>query len=770
MITRLEALRGASAADPEAFRPVIFRLAQPSDQRALEGLLKHAPRITVHDELRAQLRELVKALQPAVKWTGGQLDEAVDAHLAGIPAELYGCWVHYPWSNRLVHLLDESEFARVRTDRNRNKITAEEQAILSTKRVGVIGLSVGQSVSLALAMERSFGELRLADFDTLELSNLNRIRSGVHHLGVNKAVNAAREIAELDPYLKVTTFTEGVNEENIDRFLTEGGKLDLLIEECDSVAVKIIARQKAKALRIPVVMETSDRGLIDVERFDLEPDRPILHGLVEHLDLSLAAKARTNEEKIPFVAPIIGLDTMSVRMKASMLEIESTVGTWPQLASSVVLGGALVAEVHRRIALRQFTRSGRWQVDTEELIADSTSDTVLQPSIDDLTCVEALETDVMAQLAMRLTLAPPLRKFSAEEADILVDAAIAAPSAGNLQPWRFLFHDGRLLAYHDGASGDSALDGGRLIPAIDMGTSLENIRLRATSMGIGILVHPYPLKNDHRLVAVIEAGTARIQVDPLQGFIGARCTNRRKGDARPMSIEAAEAIRAAARNIDGCEAHVITERQTLMRMAETISEAERIRVLNPIGHRELFEKEMRWSEAEANAGSDGLDLPSMELNLSEEFGFRVARDRRAMDLLDEWDGARGFMKITIDNFRSASGLLLVSTTDPSPTGLLRGGRAVQRAWIAATSQGLAAHPCSAPLLLAHHVRRGGGKGISIKHRSTLLELFDQVQNAFGTQDREPLFLLRLSYAGAPSARSSRRPIGAFLSTLQASPA
>ncbi|HPF91885.1 MAG TPA: hypothetical protein PLL57_14590, partial [Flavobacteriales bacterium] len=71
------------------------------------------------------------------------------------------------------------EFALVRTDRNRNKITREEQAILSSKKVGVIGLSVGQSVSLTLALERSFGEIRLADHDTLELSNLNRIRSGV---------------------------------------------------------------------------------------------------------------------------------------------------------------------------------------------------------------------------------------------------------------------------------------------------------------------------------------------------------------------------------------------------------------------------------------------------------------------------------------------------------------------------------------------------------------------------------------------------------------
>jgi len=51
-------------------------------------------------------------------------------------------------------------------------------------------------------------ELRLADFDTAELSNLNRIRTGSHNLGLNKTVIAAREIVEIDPFIKVKIFIE----------------------------------------------------------------------------------------------------------------------------------------------------------------------------------------------------------------------------------------------------------------------------------------------------------------------------------------------------------------------------------------------------------------------------------------------------------------------------------------------------------------------------------------------------------------------------------
>ena len=374
----LEALTRASATGRDLFRPEFFRLAVPADRDRLRELLKRCPTLVVHDELLSQLGELVRALNPSVKFGKPELAEAAKAHLGTTPSEDYGVWVYYPWSGRLVHLLDEAEFALVRTDRNRNKITSEEQALLSTKKVGVIGLSVGQSVCITLALERTFGELRIADFDTLDLSNLNRIRSGVHLLGERKAVNVAREIAEIDPFLKVTPYFEGVHEGNIEDFLTNGGKLDLLVEECDSVAVKIIARQHAKAHRIPVVMDTSDRGLIDVERFDLEPDRPILHGLVN--EVVTDRSAFTDDTARIRAAMRMAGDHLSPRMRASMPEIGRTLCTWPQLGSHVVAGGAHAADVTRRVLLGEDQPSGRWYVDLGELLSTGSEPHIAQRS------------------------------------------------------------------------------------------------------------------------------------------------------------------------------------------------------------------------------------------------------------------------------------------------------------------------------------------------------------------------------------------------------
>lgn len=363
-----EALTRASQHDVTVHKPEFFRLSSGPDRERMAALLEREPRTVVFDQLHSQLTELVRSLNPSVRFTKEELDEAAQAHLKGVPAAEYGVWVFYPWSFRLVHLLDEAEFALVRTDRNRNKITREEQAVLATKKVGVIGLSVGQSVSLTMALERSFGEIRLADFDTLELSNLNRIRSGVHEMGVPKVINTAREIAELDPFLKVTCFLEGVTKENIDRFFSEGGKLDMLVDECDSADIKVLSRLNARTLGIPVVMDTSDRGLVDVERFDLEPTRSIMHGRMDQLDLSVVNGEMSAAQKYEYIMAMVDLSALSETMKACLPEIGRSLITWPQLGSHVAHGGAMTAEICRRILLGEMTWSGRWYVDLDQLL------------------------------------------------------------------------------------------------------------------------------------------------------------------------------------------------------------------------------------------------------------------------------------------------------------------------------------------------------------------------------------------------------------------
>ncbi len=351
------------------FSPEILKLANPAHKEKYLQFIQPDSGIEVYDTIQSQLRELLKNRCPGKSFDAKTLDELVLIHLGLMSLEDYGVWVYYPWCKRLVHLLDEFEFAELRTIRNCYKITPDEQNRLHTKTIGIIGLSVGQCVALTLAMERSFGELRLADFDRLDLSNLNRLRAGVHQIGLPKTIICAREIAEIDPFLKVTLFNDGIHENNIDAFFCEGGKLDLLIEECDSLEIKVLARYKARHYQVPVLMETSDRGMLDIERFDLEPQRPLLHGLGGELDPA-GIKDLTAGQRIETLLKLVNVESLSPRMKASMQEIGRTITSWPQLASAVVMGGGVAAEMSRKILLDQSHVSGRFYVDLTQIIGE----------------------------------------------------------------------------------------------------------------------------------------------------------------------------------------------------------------------------------------------------------------------------------------------------------------------------------------------------------------------------------------------------------------
>src|SRR6478735_8107874 len=236
-----------------------------ADDRVTVKRLRSDPGVRVLDLGPSMIREL-QSLVPAP--TCNELAEPLH-------------WMFYPWRRTLVSVLGPVSFSRLRLDRNRNKISSAEQARLAQLKIGVVGLSVGHVIAHTLAVEGLCGGLRLADFDTIELSNLNRIPASILDVGVNKALVATRRIAEIDPYLKVETFVEGLTEQSMSAFL-DG--LDLVIEECDSLDIKVRVRQEARARKIPVLMDTSDRGLFDVERFDLEPDRLLFHGLLGAVD------------------------------------------------------------------------------------------------------------------------------------------------------------------------------------------------------------------------------------------------------------------------------------------------------------------------------------------------------------------------------------------------------------------------------------------------------------------------------------------------------
>ncbi|WP_328748871.1 ThiF family adenylyltransferase [Streptomyces sp. NBC_00285] len=360
----------SSTAPQDAFRPVLLNPADADGAAALAALLESGAVREVHDRIDDQLEELARCTRPGLPPQERSMAAAITEILAGAPRNRYGTWVWYPWSARLVHVLPAEEFRLVRTDRNRDKITRVQQQALLGRRIGVLGLSVGNSAALTCAMEGVGGSFRLADFDRLGLSNLNRLRAGVHDLGVEKTVLCARQMYEIDPYLDIEIHRSGVTEETIEAFFgtAPGTGLNLLVEECDTLWAKFAAREHARARRVPVLMDANDRGLLDVERFDEEPDRPLFHGRADGLTAH-DVRGLDPAGSLDVLLRIVDESRLSPAMTDALGRIGRTLSSWPQLASGVALGGALVTDTARRILLGAPVPSGRYYVDLEALVA-----------------------------------------------------------------------------------------------------------------------------------------------------------------------------------------------------------------------------------------------------------------------------------------------------------------------------------------------------------------------------------------------------------------
>ena len=698
--------------DATAYAARILDPNQSADRQVLERL-QIDPTVEFVDHRDAQISGLRK-LRPAP-------DEEILAE--GVR------WAYYPWRRAVVAVLGPLGFRALRLDRNRNNITTQEQARLRALTVGVAGLSVGQIIAHTLAAQGLCGGIRLADFDELELSNLNRVPATVFDLGLNKAHVAARRIAELDPYLRVDVCAAGITVDTVDAFL-DG--LDIVVEECDSLEMKAVLRIGARDRHIPVLMATSDRGMVDVERFDQEPERPILHGLLGQLDLGLLP-GMSSREKIPHMLRHLNAERISPRTAASLIEIDRTLSTWPQLASDVGIGASALAEAVRRIGLGEPLRSGRCRIDIgwalDQLVEPEMAQRKLAPEI--------MHADGPA--------------FSAGD-DPIINAAMRAPSGGNSQPWRI---DAELARVTISVSAEhtSTMDVGFRGSAVALGAALFNVRVAAAARGMLGPVNVVEDVDGNPLWAsmTFEAGGDAVLADLYQPML-ARETNRHHGTPQALDEDTIELLTATAAR-EGARLHLLTDRDELSRAAAIFGATDRIRYLTPQLHKEMI-SELRWpGDPDLDTG---IDIRTLELDASDVALLDILRRPDVMAHLAEWSAGSALGDDMRDRVLASSALAVITVTGDSLGDYARGGSAVEAVWILAQREGLSVQPLSPVFLHARSMQD------LTKLSSSFADELGQLQSDFVrlavTDFRETIVLVLRFTAAPPASVPSRRSL------------
>lgn len=93
----------------------------------------------------------------------------------------------------------------------------------------------------AEAICRSFvGKMTIVDFDTYDITNLNRqLHSTVENIGRSKVDVVAENILSINPNIAIRKYNSKIDEKNIDNFFKDD-KVDYVIDAIDDVNAKIL--------------------------------------------------------------------------------------------------------------------------------------------------------------------------------------------------------------------------------------------------------------------------------------------------------------------------------------------------------------------------------------------------------------------------------------------------------------------------------------------------------------------------------------------------
>lgn len=263
----------------------------------------------------------------------------------------------------------------------------------------------------------------------------------------------------------------------------------------------------------------------------------------------------------------------------------------------------------------------------------------------------------------------------------LRQAAHAAPSADNAQPWRCDLIDGALEIRHDGERLRDPLGGPDThMSQLSLGAMLENLHQGAAFAGIALhCPDDAPLRFDATPLPGTESGVPNT-APPLF----ARHTNRHP--FRRSSLDP-DLLSELGAQTEGSARVVVSEgRRALGFLAEQVRIASLARFQTQQLHEWLMGS-LRWTPEQAASG-EGLDVRTLHLPPGGRGLLRLLVPWRRMRLLARIGGHRLMARMEGVAFRSAGAAVTIVGDQDARSA----GRLMQRVWVRLNEEGLGVHP------------------------------------------------------------------------------
>ncbi|QGY39191.1 hypothetical protein GM415_03310 [Pseudodesulfovibrio cashew] len=660
------------------------------------------------------------------------------------------------WGLNDIYAYNEEAFSR-----SIGFLDAADMDRLIHAKVAIPGLGGVGGVHVMTLARSGVGNFHLADMDCFEPANMNRqFGARVQHFGKSKLDVMVGEAYSVNPYLDVTPFPDGVNDENLDRFL-DG--VDVVVDGLDFFVFDIRRKlfNRARDLGIPVItagplgyssalLVFTPNGMSFDEYFDVNDDTP------------------ETRKYINFAMGLAPASTHAKYLDSSVVDFD--LGKGPSMNIGCQMCSAFAATEALRLLLdRKGVKGAPYYLQYDPYVRKFRRGKLRRGNRSRMQRAKAwLFESVLLKRAKRVGCEPMAAPGSpADEAgwesvrEYLLRAAIQAPSGDNIQPWHFKAQDRSIDLLMDLKVDDSFFDVQNVATAISAGCSVENAVIAAKACGLEPAVSMGPTPDNPSLAAsILLKPVEKVREDMLVDAIWRRHTNRKPFSKRQIPDGIFNRLATVA-DESGGHLSWINSAEKLKKLANAIFIADRIRMERQDLHEHLI-KMLRFTPEEAMRTRDGFPLKNLEAGLAGEWFLRLTKSWKVMRVASMLGMSRVGAAVAAKGIRCSGGAGLLAVPGMETKDFLQGGRALQRVWLTLTHYNLRMQPMTAVTLFRLRWLLEGPEAFSEKHQTMLSTVWGDMAELFPDVWNQGLVMLFRTGFGKPIHYGTyRRQVDSF---------
>lgn len=347
----------------------------------------------------------------------------------------------------------------------------------------------------------------------------------------------------------------------------------------------------------------------------------------------------------------------------------------------------------------------------------------------------------------------------------LIQAGILAPSADNMQPWKFRIDGDCLELSLDRNLMGMFFDPADVASKIGCGAVLENIDQFARSLGWSMCIEPSLMTDENTPIRMTFTAHDPARSDHFATEVLSRCTDRGLYRKNQHIDEAnCKKLDATVRSLGDYSLtfyDLTNQRKAFIQM---VYKADTLRFSHEKVHNDFYDV-LRFGDS-AEKTKDGLAQSTLGIESFFIPILRYLRPWKFTHLLNRIVGLHHIMALRGVWLPMITSPSLVSIVHSGKVDYIEFGRVMERFWLQATSCGLSVQPLGAfPLFLAR-LSMVNGEGFSDSQISQLRQLeqeFTEITPAYQGTDKQLVMLFRMGYAKRAPNRSLRRTVETFIS-------